>query len=240
MTSSDRKTASCDQDHSVNAAAELILCVSNRYRIRGPQVRGSSQLSPAKRGAIFASLPLCHPQRRLRGRRSPRRIHSILPARRSLHKVGLFFADATRSASLRAVGLNWQVQGFGTFGSVGGSGLRDVSTGGLQVYNIRNNQITSSTIVGTVGLEWQFCGIGNFGGRGASDMMLRNSNTGRLQVYNISNNQITGSAFIGTVGLDWQFSGIGNFGGRRTSDIILRNSNTGGLQVYNISNSQIT
>ena len=159
-----------------------------------------------------------------------------------MHKVGLFFADATRSASLRAVGLNWQVQGFGTFGSVGGSGLRDVSTGGLQVYNIRNNQITSSTIVGTVGLEWQFCGIGNFGGRGASDMMLRNSNTGRLQVYNISNNQITGSAFIGTVGLDWQFSGIGNFGSvLGQSDLLLRNISTGALQVYNIiNNNQLT
>jgi hypothetical protein len=79
----------------------------------------------------------------------------------------------------------------------------------LQVYNIRNNQITGSAFMGTVGLDWQFSGIGNFSGAGTSDMLLRNSNTGGLQ-YNISNNQITGSAFIGAVGSDWQFSGVGN------------------------------
>jgi hypothetical protein len=150
------------------------------------------------------------------------------------------------SASLGAVGLNWQVTGFGTFGSVGNSGetdmmLRDVNTGGLQIYNIRNNQITGSAFIGTVGLDWQFSGIGNFSGRGTSDMMLRNSNSGGLQVYNISNNQITGSAFIGNVGLDWQFSGIGNFSSvPGESDLLLRNASTGALQVYNVNNNQLT
>jgi hypothetical protein len=90
--------------------------------------------------------------------------------------------------------------------------LRDSNTGDFRVYNISNNQITASFLIGDVGLNWQFSGIGNFSGiPGASDMILRNTDTGGLQVYDISNNQITSSAFIGTVGLNWQFSGVGNF-----------------------------
>jgi hypothetical protein len=150
------------------------------------------------------------------------------------------------SSSLGTVGLNWQVMGFGTFGSFGSFGedemiLRDVGTGRLQAYNIDNNQIIGSALLGTVGLDWQFSGVGNFSGSGTSDLLVRNSNTGGLQVYEISNNQITGSAFIGTVGLDWQFSGIGNFSGvPDESDLLLRNTSTGALQVYNINDNQIT
>ena len=150
------------------------------------------------------------------------------------------------STSLGAVGLNWQVMGFGTFGAFGSFGeddmlLRDVNTGKLQVYDIDNNQITGSASLGTIGLDWQFSGIGNFGGAGTSDLLVRNSNTGDLQVYNISNNQIIGSAFIGTVGLDWQFSGVGNFSGvPDESDLLLRNVNTGGLEVLDINNNKVT
>jgi hypothetical protein len=86
--------------------------------------------------------------------------------------------------------------------------LHDSKTGDFQVYNINNNQITDSFLIGDVGLNWQFSGIGNFSGiPGSSDIILRNTDSGGLQVYNISNNQITNSAFIGTVGLNWQFFG---------------------------------
>ena len=71
--------------------------------------------------------------------------------------------------------------------------LRNVNTGGLEVYDIRDNQITNAAFMGTVGLNWQFSGIGNFSSRGTSDMLLRNSSTGGLQVYDIDHNQITGS-----------------------------------------------
>ena len=70
--------------------------------------------------------------------------------------------------------------------------LRNVNTGGLEVYNIANNQITGSAFLGTVGLDWQFAGIAPVHGPGASDLVLRNVNTGAFQVYNIANNQITG------------------------------------------------
>ena len=52
--------------------------------------------------------------------------------------------NITGSAALGTVGLNWQPSGFGNFGSFGNTDmmLRNVDTGGLQVYNINNNRIT--------------------------------------------------------------------------------------------------
>jgi hypothetical protein len=159
----------------------------------------------------------------------------------------------TGSAPMGQVGLNLQFFGVGNFSGIPGMNfintpgntdmmLRDSNTGDFRVYNISNNQITASFLIGDVGLNWQFSGIGNFSGiPGASDMILRNTDTGGLQVYDISNNQITSSAFIGTVGLNWQFSGVGNFSSNPgESDMILRNTNTGELLVYNISNNRIT
>src|SRR5262249_44423074 len=99
-----------------------------------------------------------------------------------------------------------QVMGFGNFSSRGETDmlLRNVATGGVEVYNIANNQITGANFMGTVGLDWQFSGVGNFSGGGTSDLLLRNANTGGLEVYDIANNAITNAAFIGAVGLDWQ------------------------------------
>jgi hypothetical protein len=119
--------------------------------------------------------------------------------------------------------------------------LRNTSTGGLEVYDIANNQITNAAFMGTVGLDWKTSGFGNFSSNpGETDMLLRNSNTGGLEVYNISNNQITGAAFLGTVGLDWQFAGVAPVHGPGASDLVLRNINSGQFEVYNIANNQIT
>src|SRR5258707_2803543 len=103
-----------------------------------------------------------------------------------------------------------------------------MNTGGVEVCDIRNNQITSVPFIGTVGLNWQFSGVGNFSSLGESDLLLRNADTGGLEVYDIANNAITNAAFIGTVGVDWQVSGVGNFSGNPgETDLLLRNSNTG-------------
>ena len=106
--------------------------------------------------------------------------------------------------------------GFGNFSSRGETDmiLRNVNTGGVEVYDISNNQITGATFMGTVGLGLAVLAASAISAAAAtSDMLLRNSNTGGLEVYDIANNQITNAAFIGTVGLDWQFSGVGNFSG---------------------------
>src|SRR5262245_60421557 len=118
--------------------------------------------------------------------------------------------------------------------------LRSATTGGFEVYDITNNNITGAALLGTVGLDWQAMGFGNFSSLGENDMILRNVNTGGVEVYDIRNNQITGASFLGTVGLNWQFSGVGNFSGLGESDMLLRSADTGGLEVYDIANNQIT
>ena len=56
------------------------------------------------------------------------------------------------------VGLKWQIIGVGNFSSTAGETdmiMRNITTGGLEVYNIANNQITGAAFLGTVGLDWQ-------------------------------------------------------------------------------------
>jgi hypothetical protein len=151
--------------------------------------------------------------------------------------------NIANSPFLGAVGLEWQVMGFGNFGSFGKTDmmLRDVNTGLFRVYNFINNQLVGNNQTGPVGVNWQFSGVGNFSGRGTSDLLLRNSDTGELRTYNVDSNQITGSALIGQVGLNWEFSGVGNFSSvPGESDLILRDSNTGALQIYDINNNRLT
>jgi hypothetical protein len=109
------------------------------------------------------------------------------------------------------VGLDWQIIGTGNFSSMPGETdlmMRNTKTGGLEVYDIANNQITGAAFIGTVGLDWQVAGFGPVSGPGASDMVLRNVTTGAFEVYDIANNQITAAASLGQVGLDWQVGGI--------------------------------
>jgi hypothetical protein len=119
-----------------------------------------------------------------------------------------------RGYSLGQVGTDWQFVGLRPFYGSDTTDmlLRSASTGGFEVYDISNNNITNAAFLGNVGLDWQVMGFGNFSSRGESDMIMRNSNTGGVEVYDISNNQITGAAFMGAVGLNWQFSGVGNPG----------------------------
>ena len=50
--------------------------------------------------------------------------------------------------------------------------LRNSKTGGLEVYDINNNQLTGAASIGTVGLDWQFAGIGPVHGAGESDLLF--------------------------------------------------------------------
>jgi hypothetical protein len=109
------------------------------------------------------------------------------------------------------VGLEWQIIGVGNFSSIPGETdmiMRNTTTGGLEVYDIANDQITNAAFLGTVGLDWQFAGVAPVHGPGASDLVLRNVNTGQFEGYNIANNQLTGAALLGTVGLDRQLGGF--------------------------------
>src|SRR5262249_58354741 len=81
-------------------------------------------------------------------------------------------------------------------------------TGGLEVYDSNEKELSNGGLIGTVGLDWQFAGVAPIHAPGASDLILRNANTGAFEVYNIANNQITGAAPLGAVGLDWQLGGF--------------------------------
>jgi hypothetical protein len=107
--------------------------------------------------------------------------------------------------------VEWQFSGVGNFSGVPGETdllLRNVNTGGLEVYDINDNQLTGAAFLGTVGLDWQFAGVAPVHAAGASDLVLRNVNSGAFEVYDIANNQITGAAALGTVGLGWQLGGF--------------------------------
>jgi hypothetical protein len=109
------------------------------------------------------------------------------------------------------VGLDWQFSGVGNFSGVPGETdllLRNVNTGGLEVYDINNNQLAGAAFLGPIGLEWQFAGVAPVSGAGRSDLVLRNVNTGEFEVYDITNNMITSAAGLGAVGLDWQLGGF--------------------------------
>src|SRR5436305_5407591 len=86
--------------------------------------------------------------------------------------------------------------------------MRNTKTGGFEVYDIGNNQITSAFSLGAVGLDWQVAGFGPISGAGASDMVMRNTKTGEFEVYDLAHNQITAAARLGSVGLDWQLGGL--------------------------------
>jgi hypothetical protein len=109
------------------------------------------------------------------------------------------------------VGVDWQLIASGNFSSIPAESdiiMRNVNTGGLEIYDIANNQITGAVFLGTVGLDWQFAGVAPVHVAGASDLVLRNVNSGAFEVYDIANNGITGAATLGSVGLDWQLGGF--------------------------------
>jgi hypothetical protein len=109
------------------------------------------------------------------------------------------------------IGREWTPSGFGHFSSNGGETdmlMRNSNTGGLELYDISNNQITDAHFLGTIGLDWHFAGIAPVHAVGASDLVLRNVNSGAFEVYDIANNQLIGAAPLGAVGLDWQLGGL--------------------------------
>jgi hypothetical protein len=148
--------------------------------------------------------------------------------------------------SIGKVGLTWQVRGFGDFSSQANETdmmMRDVASGGFEVYDLVNGAIGTTAFMGNVGLDWSVSlgGFGDFNtAANETDMLLRNTSTGAFEVYDIANNSIVSAASMGQVGLDWQILGFGNFSSNANeTDMIMRNTNTGQLELYDISNNAI-
>jgi hypothetical protein len=102
--------------------------------------------------------------------------------------------------------------------------MRNSNTGGLEIYDISNNQVTGAAFMGTVGTDWQFAGVAPIHGPGTTDLVLRNVNTGQFEVYDIANNQIAGATSFGAVGLNWQVVGFGTLSNGTGSYMMVRNA----------------
>jgi hypothetical protein len=175
---------------------------------------------------------------------------------RSTTNGALFIAEVSKNNvtnnavnglnSIGTVGLTWQVRGFGDFSSQANETdmmMRDIGSGGFEVYDLVNGAIGTAAFLGNVGLDWSVAlgGFGDFNtAANETDMLLRNSSTGAFEVYDIANNSIVSAASMGQVGLDWQILGFGNFSSNANeTDMIMRNTNTGQLELYDISNNAI-
>jgi|SRR5438270_5268262 hypothetical protein len=85
---------------------------------------------------------------------------------------------------MSVVGLDWKVLAFGNFSSRPGVTdmiMRNSNNGGMVIYDINNNQVTSARFIGAVGLDWQFAGVAPVRTAGESDLVLRNVNTGAFR-----------------------------------------------------------
>ena len=68
----------------------------------------------------------------------------------------------TNAYSMGAVGLEWQVVGFGNFSGNANETdmmMRNTNTGSLEVYDIANNVLAGAYSAGAVGLNWQVGGV---------------------------------------------------------------------------------
>ena len=155
---------------------------------------------------------------------APQAIRRRLPAPRPTWSCGTAPTASTRSTTSAAtrllaayqlgqVGTDWRfVTLAGFFGNdTTDMLLRNARSGGFEVYDISNNNITRAAFLGNVGLDWQVMGFGNFSSFGETDMMLRNVNNGgidRLRHKKQSNHcrQLHGFGWIGLAGRRlWQF-----------------------------------
>ena len=91
------------------------------------------------------------------------------------------------------VGLEWSVAGFGDFSNNANETdmlMRNSNTGVFELFDIRNNQITSAMPMGQVGLEWSVADLARSNNANETDMLMRNSNTG---VFELSTSATTRS-----------------------------------------------
>ena len=133
---------------------------------------GQYEIYDIGNNALLAALPVGPGRDRLEVRR-PRRFlrqrhHRHAVAQRAAPAASRSTTSATTSSptppsSARSawIGRSWVSAISRSLGETDMM-LRNVNTGGVEVYDISNNQITSAAFMGTVGLNWQFSGVGNF------------------------------------------------------------------------------
>src|SRR5204862_7779890 len=130
-----------------------------------------------------ASTASLQPSDRMRRRRRHHRRHDLAGISRGEPIRGLRHRQQFDLGGLLLgqIGNDWTFVGLGGFFGSDTTDmiLRNSNTGGFQVYDISNNNITNSAFLGAVGMDWQVTGFGNFSSvPGQTDMMMRNTTTG--------------------------------------------------------------
>jgi hypothetical protein len=74
--------------------------------------------------------------------------------------------------------------------------LRNDQTGGLQVYNIKDDKIVGTAFLGVIGTDWMYAGVGPIADDSSQNLLLRNT-SGDLESYTIENNAIVDAQMAG-------------------------------------------
>ena len=93
----------------------------------------------------------------------------------------------TAAFSLGAVGLNWQVAGFGPLNGAGTSDMALVSNGTYLAYDIANNQLTGTAALGQVGPNWQTGGFATASPTGSAALVQAMASFAALDAIGTSN-----------------------------------------------------
>jgi hypothetical protein len=165
--------------------------------------------------------------------------------------------NLTSSNSLGAVGLEWQVAGFGYFvrSDFGQADIMMRSESGgnatYRIYDTEQNQFVSSQNLGVVGSNWKVTGFGEYATSDPNNfaglMVLRtdvdngpNNPAGTMLAYAIRNNTVVSVSNLGAVGMNWEVVGLGNFSSQVPLGMMVRNSDTNEFRIYDINQDPTT
>lgn len=130
----------------------------------------------------------------------------------------------SRLIDLGSRGADWQVIGTGSSWANGVAYgeifFRNVSTGRIDEWVIKDGHWMQSVDLGSRSADWQIAAAGDFNRDGSDDVLWRNSVTGQVDEWVMSSAKDTSGAQIGqwsqsidlgNHGTDWQVAGVGNF-----------------------------
>jgi hypothetical protein len=119
--------------------------------------------------------------------------------------------------------------------------LRNVQTGDVWLWTIRDHAIAQSAGIGNVNPAWQIVGLGDADGDGKADIFWRHAVTGENSVWFMDNRQFKGTIPVPTVpDPNWKIAAIADFNGDGRADILWRNEPAGLFSIWIVGTDDIT
>jgi len=123
-----------------------------------------------------------------------------------------------------------------------GNGGSDIvwhnQNGGILLWLMNGNAVSSQVHLGNISNAWQIVGTGDFNADGVTDLLLRNAQTGAAQVWLLNTSgAVTSKLNIGSSTNAWTIVGTGDFNGDGVADILWLNWSTGTLDVWFMNTS---